>query len=88
MRKSNDTSLVTGEAGSGKNIIEHTSSLNESLLEQNCKESRQQIYVPQAKLLDMSDIILRSQSAGGKDKMEGSLEANETIMLGYVVVLA
>jgi len=40
MRKSNDTSLVTGEAGSGKNIIEHTSSLNESLLEQNCKESR------------------------------------------------
>ena len=60
MRKSNDTSLITGETDNLKNIVEHTSSLNDTLLEEKDKE-RYGLYGPHIKVIhDVGDIMLRS----------------------------
>ena len=75
MRKSNDTSLITGETGSRKNVVEHTSSLNDEFLDNKDRE-RYGLYgpIPQTKVVhDVGDIMLRSKSASNSDG-DNSLE--------------
>jgi len=93
MRKSNDTSLITGTGtGTGQghsSAMEHSSSLNEEFLDRNERENYG-LYGPTKMVTDVADILERSKSQTNTEirhVFSGSLETYETGMLDYILIL-
>lgn len=63
MRKSNDTSIVTGETGNAcsSDYMEHKGSLNDEDLNENDERARYGLYGPKI-LTDVADVLHRSKS--------------------------
>ena len=87
MRKSNDTSIITGETGHAYSSEdqEHKKSLNDDLIDED-ERARYGLYGPKI-LADVADILQRSKSQVPSENKSNSLRLSETGMIeGFLTI--